>query len=204
MLHVPVASVLMFAIYAPPSMDTSFLAVWFFGVVLVGNWCAEQHTVANQAGGAECYPYKEERAQLEACNVLMAIVGVCFGVALMSRGLSPWNDGSGTRTALGLVGAALAWSSFPSIWALKDARQPAKAEEVPGLLHSAREAWAMDAFRVLCLANVFDGLASTTLTSFFLYYFIYVAELNPTEAANAMVAVPVTVSPSRSSLDRWL
>ena len=49
-------AVFMFLSWSPPSLDPDFLAIWYFVVVAVCQWCWENIIIATQAGTVECYP----------------------------------------------------------------------------------------------------------------------------------------------------
>ena len=52
--HCPIMAVSMYYCWAPPSMDATFLAGWYFFIVALGMWSWEQILIATQAGTVEC------------------------------------------------------------------------------------------------------------------------------------------------------
>ena len=137
LLHCPLMACLMYAGWAPPSLDGSFLAHWYFWTQLLGMWCCEHLLIGNMAGSAEAYPYKAERVVVESLNVAFACFGVIcsilvIGVAYADEQL---DEKPGLRSTLGLACLVVGLLSLPSAWALRDARHYGSlmpAEEVAG------------------------------------------------------------------------
>ena len=193
LVHTPVLAVAMYSLLAPPSLDATFLVIWYFVTVLVALWSAEHLIIANQAGSAEIYPFKEERVVVESFNVLMAVIGVVLGVFLVSSpalGNECLIHDPSARTSLGVAAAVVSCASIASVWSIQDARQPSDAAQQLGFVASAKEAFEMDAFRVLCVANLLDGMANNLVYGFFIFYLTFVSELNATELASYVTLVP--------------
>eukprot|EP01048_Picozoa_sp_COSAG05_P004945 COSAG05_NODE_280_length_12288_cov_4.797933_20_plen_147_part_00 len=143
------------------------------------------------AGGAECYPFKSERVQLEQVNVIMAVAGVLIACGLISTSYGNENlaNDGGARLRLGLCAACAGLISFGSAWAIKDARQPSNAQEAVGFLASIREALDMDAFYFYCIASFADSVSNNVISGFFVFYLTYVSRLTQKEIAFNIVAV---------------
>eukprot|EP01046_Picozoa_sp_COSAG06_P029972 COSAG06_NODE_2820_length_6233_cov_12.699463_6_plen_459_part_00 len=191
-VHSPVMAVAMYLSWTPPDIGSpDSLALWYFVTMFVGTWCWEVIMVAVQAGIVECYPYKEERVQVEAFSVLFAAIGVSFAVVLIAVAYQfPLEEQPAVRTGLGLVCGGIGLLSLPSAFALRDARQPANAARI-SLLASIREVWGNHAWRWYALASVLDGLAGGVQAGFFLYYYTFVAALSDQQIAVWIVVVPV-------------
>ena len=190
--HCPLMVVAMYCSWAPPSLDKNFLAGWYFVVVALGMWSWEQVLIATQAGTVECYPYKEERVVVEACNVAFTAAGVSIAVVLIAVAYQfELAEHAEIRTALGLACGGIGLLSLPSAYALRDARQLSNASAVPAFLRSIGEVMHDSAFRWLAAENVVSGIAGGTLTSFFLYYFTFVCRLKDSEISKFVVVIPV-------------
>jgi len=193
LLHCPLMACLMYAGWAPPSLDGSFLAHWYFWTQLLGMWCCEHLLIGNMAGSAEAYPYKAERVVVESLNVAFACFGVIcsiliIGVAYADEQL---DEKPGLRSTLGLACLVVGLLSLPSAWALRDARQPCDAAKIDNFFSSARDVMSNEAFRIYFISNFLEGLAGGIQSSFFLYYFTFVAALEDAEIAQWIVVVPV-------------
>lgn len=190
--HCPLMVVAMYCCWAPPSLEKNFLAGWYFVVVTLGMWSWEQVLIAAQAGTVECYPYKEERVVVEACNVAFTAIGVSIAVVLIAVAYQfDLSEHPEIRTALGMSCGGIGLLSLPSAYALRDARQLSNARAVPAFLRSIQEVMQNSAFRWLVAENVVSGIAGGTLTSFFLYYFTFVCNLKDSDISLYVVAIPV-------------
>jgi|EP01043_Picozoa_sp_COSAG02_P004117 Na+/melibiose symporter-like transporter len=190
--HCPLMAVAMYCSWAPPSLEKNFLAGWYFVVVALGMWSWEQILIATQAGTVECYPYKEERVVVEACNVAFTAAGVSIAVVLIAVAFQfELSEHPEIRTVLGATCSGIGLLSLPSAFALRDARQLSNARAVPAFLDSIQEVMQNSAFRWLAAENVVSGIAGGTLTSFFLYYFTFVCRLTDSDISIFVVAIPV-------------
>lgn len=123
-VHYPIMALFMYFSWAPPSLKTNFLAVWYSICIGVCQWCWQQITIATQAGAAECYPFKEERMVVEAFNSGFSALGVMVAVAIIGMAYQyDLKESSSTRTLLGLICGGVGLISIFSAFAVKDARQ---------------------------------------------------------------------------------
>eukprot|EP01043_Picozoa_sp_COSAG02_P009370 COSAG02_NODE_316_length_24889_cov_9.418556_18_plen_628_part_00 len=177
----------------PLLMSPGFLTWWYFFVVLIALFCGEQLWICNQAASAECYPFKDERAQLESFNLIHAVVGIAFACVFLNSMYKEEDlvAASGVRHELGVAALLSCMVSLFSAPALRDARQESRGEENLGFKASAKEALANDSFRILCLVNFTNGIGSGVLAGFLVYYYTFVARLSPADVATNIVVVPI-------------
>ena len=177
----------------PLSMDAGFLTWWYFFVVLIAIFCGEQLAIANQAGGAECYPYKEERVQLESFNLLNAVIGVSMacGFLLFMYQEPDLVNAVDTRRHLGIAAFFSCIVSLVSVSSVKDAKQESKSEENLYFLASAKEAFEFDSFKVLCMVNLFSAISQGIVGGFIVFYYTFVARLSPADVGKNIVQVPI-------------
>jgi Na+/melibiose symporter-like transporter len=164
----------------------------YFVVVAIGMWSWDNILIGAQAGTVECYPYKEERCQVEAFNVFFSAVGGAIAVCMMGVAYRyPLEALPALRNQLGLVCGGVGLLSMASALAVRDARQPCQPTAVPDFLTSFREVWASRAFRWLAAANAFESMSVGVVTANFLYYLRFVASLDDRQLSTAVVFVPV-------------
>jgi Na+/melibiose symporter-like transporter len=183
----------MFLSWSPPMLEPWFLAVWYFVVMLVCSWCWQQITIATQAGAVECYPFKGERVAVEGFNVVFTSLGIICAVLLIAVAYQyPLVERPSLRLGLGLACAAIGMTSLPAALAMKDARQPSDSSIV-SFRDAIKELSANRAFQWMVAANVCDGASGTIRTSFYLYYYTYVAKLTDKQIAVWIAAVPIII-----------
>ena len=177
----------------PMSMNPGFLTWWYFLVVLVSIFCVEQLAICNQAAGAECYPFKEERVQLETFNLIHAVVGITFACVYLNLMYKEADlvRASDLRQHLGVAAFVSCMVSMFSVRALRDARQDSRGEENLGFKASAKEAFAYDSFRILCCVSFTNGICGGCLAGFLVFYYTFVSRLSPADVALNIVVVPI-------------
>lgn len=177
----------------PLFMGPTFLGWWYFFVVLVAAFCGEQLAICNQAAGAECYPFKEERAQLETFNLIHAVIGVTFACVFLNLMYKEQDlvAAAGVRSQLGVAAFFSCMVSMCSVPALRGARQDSRGEENIGFIASVKEAWAYKSFQILCGVVFVNAICNGVLAGFLVFYYTFVCRLSPAEVATNVVVIPI-------------